>query len=148
MTTITDALPVFEAHEEWKRARALFESMYAWANDAQEQIEMCVKVEGILDDVDDALMTRVLRRRGWYLIPNASYPTSRRTSTRSTPRSPRTCARTRPRSPPPRPPTVSAVARSSRPSAPPSPPRLRARSRRARPCARVAARETLMCVFD
>jgi hypothetical protein len=36
--TTTDALPVFEAHEEWKRARALLESMYAWANDTQEQI--------------------------------------------------------------------------------------------------------------
>ena len=36
---------------------------------------MCVEVEGILDDVDDALMTRVLRRRGWYLVPNVStYP--------------------------------------------------------------------------
>jgi hypothetical protein len=48
--------------------------MYAWANDEQEQIEMCVEVEGILDDVDAALMTRVLRRRGWYLVPDASYP--------------------------------------------------------------------------
>ena len=35
---------------------------------------MCVEVQGILDDVDDALMTRVLRRRGWYLVPDASYP--------------------------------------------------------------------------
>ena len=44
-------------------------------NPEQEQIEMCVEVEGILDDVDDALMTRVLRRRGWYLVPNVStYP--------------------------------------------------------------------------
>jgi hypothetical protein len=48
--------------------------MYAWANDEQEQIEMCVEVQGILDDVNDALMTRVLRRRGWYLVPDASYP--------------------------------------------------------------------------
>jgi hypothetical protein len=72
--TTTDALPVFEAHEEWKRAHALLESMYAWANDEEEQIEMCVEVEGILDDVDDALMTRVPRRRGWYLVPDASYP--------------------------------------------------------------------------
>jgi hypothetical protein len=33
-------------------------------------------VQGILDDVDDALMTRVLRRRGWYLVPDVStYPT-------------------------------------------------------------------------
>jgi hypothetical protein len=55
MTTTTDALPVFEAYEEWKRAHALLTSMYAaWANDDQEQIEMCVEVQGILDDVDDA----------------------------------------------------------------------------------------------
>jgi hypothetical protein len=74
MTTTTDALPVFEAHEEWKRAHALLESMYEWANDEQEQIEMCVEVQGILNDVDDALMTRVLRRRSWYLVPDASYP--------------------------------------------------------------------------
>ena len=53
-TTTTNALP--EAHEEWKRAHALLESMYAWANDEEEQIKMCVEVEGILDDVDDALM--------------------------------------------------------------------------------------------
>ena len=66
--TTTDALPVFEAHEEWKRAHALLESMYAWANDEEEQIEMCVEVQGILNDVDDALMTRVLRRRSWYLV--------------------------------------------------------------------------------
>jgi hypothetical protein len=50
--------------------------MYAWAEDTQEQIDMCVEVQGILDNVDDALMTRVLKRRGWYLVPNAStYPT-------------------------------------------------------------------------
>ena len=76
MTTITNALPVSEAHEEWKRARALVDDMYAWAEDNQEQIDMCVEVQGILDNVDDALMTRVLKRRGWYLVPNAStYPT-------------------------------------------------------------------------
>jgi hypothetical protein len=74
MNTTTDALPVFEAHEEWKREQALLESMYEWANNEQEQIEMCVEVQGILDDVDDALMTRVLRRLGWYLVPDASYP--------------------------------------------------------------------------
>jgi hypothetical protein len=50
--------------------------MYDWANDEWQLIEMCVEVEGILDGVDDAHMTRVLRRRGWYLIPNLStYPT-------------------------------------------------------------------------
>jgi hypothetical protein len=50
--------------------------MKAFANDEWQQIEMCVEVEGILDGVDDALMTRVLRRRGWYLNPNVStYPT-------------------------------------------------------------------------
>jgi hypothetical protein len=32
MTTITNALPVSEAHEEWKREHALLESMYSWAN--------------------------------------------------------------------------------------------------------------------
>jgi hypothetical protein len=72
--TTTTALP--EAHEEWKREHALLRSMYAFANDEWQQIEMCVEVEGILDGVDDALMTRVLRRRGWYLVPNVStYPT-------------------------------------------------------------------------
>ncbi len=50
--------------------------MYAFANDEWQQIEMCVEMEGILDGVDDALMTRVLRRRGWYLVPIVStYPT-------------------------------------------------------------------------
>jgi hypothetical protein len=76
-TTTTNALPVVsEANEEWKREHALLESMYRWANDGEEQMDMCVEVEGILDGVDDALMTRVLRRRGWYLVPNEStYPT-------------------------------------------------------------------------
>ena len=71
--TTTTALP--EAHEEWKREHALLRSMYAFANDEWQQIEMCVEVEGILDDVDDALMTRVPWRRGWYLFPDVStYP--------------------------------------------------------------------------
>ena len=71
-TTTTNALP--DAHEEWERKR--LRSMYRWANDGEEQMDMCVEVEGILDGVDDALMTRVLRRRGRYLIPNLStYPT-------------------------------------------------------------------------
>jgi hypothetical protein len=49
--------------------------MYDWANNGEEQTDMCVEVEGILDGVDDALMTRVLRRRCRYLIPNLStYP--------------------------------------------------------------------------
>ena len=39
--TTTSALP--EAHAEWRRAHALLESMYAWAIDEQEQIEMCVE---------------------------------------------------------------------------------------------------------
>ncbi len=77
--TTTDTLPMLpalESYEEWKRARALVDDMYAWAEDNQEQIDMCVEVQGILDNVDDALMTRVLKRRGWYLVPNAStYPT-------------------------------------------------------------------------
>ncbi len=75
--TIPNALPVVsEAHEEWKREHALLESMYRWANNGEEQMDMCVEVEGILDGVDDALMTRVLRRRCWYLVPNVStYPT-------------------------------------------------------------------------
>jgi hypothetical protein len=71
-TTTTDARP--DAHEE--RERELLESMNRWANDEWQLTEMCVEVEGILDGVDDALMTRVLRRRGWYLVPNLStYPT-------------------------------------------------------------------------
>jgi hypothetical protein len=71
-TTTTDALP--DADEE--RERELLESMKRWANDEWQQIEMCVEVEGILDGVDDVLMTRVLRRRGWYLVLNVStYPT-------------------------------------------------------------------------
>ena len=71
--TTTDARP--DAHmAEWERE--LLEAMRKWANDEWQQTEMCVEVEGILDGVDDALMTRVLRRRGWYLVPNVStYPT-------------------------------------------------------------------------
>jgi hypothetical protein len=78
MTTTDDALPmlpVSEIYEKWKRARTLLDSMYAWANDIHEQNAMCVEVQGILDSVDDALMTRVLRRRCWHLVPDASYPT-------------------------------------------------------------------------
>jgi hypothetical protein len=68
----TDARP--DAHEE--RERELLESMKRWANSGEEQRDMCVEVEGILDGVDDVLMTRVLMRRGWYLVPNVSaYPT-------------------------------------------------------------------------
>ena len=69
----TSARP--DAHmAEWERE--LLEAMRKWANDEWQQIEMCVEVEGILDGVDDALMTRVLRRRGWYLVPNVStFPT-------------------------------------------------------------------------
>jgi hypothetical protein len=56
-------------------ARVLRESMYEWANDTKEQIDMCVlEVLCILDGVDDALMARVLKRRGWYLVPDDSYP--------------------------------------------------------------------------
>jgi hypothetical protein len=63
--TTTNALPVVsEAHEEWKCKHALLKSMYRWANNGDKQMDMCVEVEGILDGVDDALMTRVLRRRG------------------------------------------------------------------------------------
>ena len=69
--TTTDALP--EAHQEWERE--LLRSMNAFANDEWQQIEMCVEVEGILDGVDHALMTRVPWRRGWYLFPDVStYP--------------------------------------------------------------------------
>ena len=71
-TTTTSARP--QAHAEWERE--LLQAMNDFANDEWQQIEMCVEVEGILDGVDDALMTRVLRRRGWYLVPNVStYPT-------------------------------------------------------------------------
>ena len=71
-TTTSSARP--DAYEEWERE--LLESMRRWANDEWQQTEMCVEVEGILDGVNDALMTRVLRRRCWYLVPNVStYPT-------------------------------------------------------------------------
>jgi hypothetical protein len=77
MTTPTTAATTdarLDAYEEWERE--LLKSMNRWANDEWQQIEMCVEVEGILDGVDDALMTRVLRRHGWYLVPNVStYPT-------------------------------------------------------------------------
>ena len=74
-TTITTTSARPDAHmAEWERE--LLEAMERWANDEWQQIEMCVEVEGILTGVDDALMTRVLRRRGWYLVPNVStYPT-------------------------------------------------------------------------
>jgi hypothetical protein len=72
-TTITTPSARTDAHmAEWERE--LLKAMNDFANDEWQQIEMCVEVEGILDGVDDALMTRVLRRRGWYLVPDASYP--------------------------------------------------------------------------
>jgi hypothetical protein len=73
-TATTDARP--DADEELKRAHALLKSMYDWANSGEEQRDVCVEVEGILEGVNDELMTRVLMRRGWYLVPNLStYPT-------------------------------------------------------------------------
>ena len=48
--------------------------MYEWANNVHEQADMCVEVQGTLAGVDDALMTRVLKLRGWHLIPDSSYP--------------------------------------------------------------------------
>jgi hypothetical protein len=59
-TTTTSARP--EAHAEWERE--LLKAMDDFANDEWRQTEMCVEVEGILNGVNDALMTRVLRRRG------------------------------------------------------------------------------------
>jgi hypothetical protein len=103
-------------------------------------------------DVDDALMKRVLRRRGWYLVPDASYPSLQAyiDATHAALVADVRKYQAEVRSPPPRPPTASAAARSSRPSAPPPrPPRPSACSRRARPSARAPARDTLMmCVFD
>jgi hypothetical protein len=46
-TATTDARPY--AHEE--RERELLKSMNRWANDKEEQMDMCVEVEGILDGV-------------------------------------------------------------------------------------------------
>jgi hypothetical protein len=48
--TTTDALPMLpalESYEEWKRARALVESMYAWTEDIHEQTEMCANLEAV-----------------------------------------------------------------------------------------------------
>ena len=76
--TTTDALPMLpalESYEEWKRARALVESMYAWPEDIDEQTEMCALLQDTLD-VDEVRMSRIHKRRGWYLVPDAStYPT-------------------------------------------------------------------------
>ena len=76
--TTTDALAmlaVSEIYEKWKRARALVESMYAWANDIDAQADMCANLEDTFD-MDDALMSRIHKRRGWYLVPDAAlYPT-------------------------------------------------------------------------
>ena len=74
-TTITTTSARPDAHmAEWERE--LLKAMNDFANDKWQQTEMCVEVEGILDGVDDALMTRVLRRRCWYLVPDADlYPT-------------------------------------------------------------------------
>jgi hypothetical protein len=73
-TTTTNALPVAsEAHEEWSTR-----SSNASTRSSNPYTRVRVEVEGILEGVDDALMTRVLRRRGWYLVPNVStYPTLR-----------------------------------------------------------------------
>ena len=73
-TTITTTSARPDAHmAEWERE--LLKAMNDFANDEWQQTEMCVEVEGILTGVNDALMTRVLRRRGWYLVPNVStYP--------------------------------------------------------------------------
>jgi hypothetical protein len=76
--TTTDALamlPVSEIYEKWKRARALVESMYAWANNIDAQADMCANLEDTFD-MDDALMSRIHKQRGWYLVPDADlYPT-------------------------------------------------------------------------
>ena len=80
MTTTTTTNPATSSArpdaDEERRRDELLKAMRDFANDEWQQTEMCVEVEGILDGVDDALMTRVLRRRGWYLVPNVStYPT-------------------------------------------------------------------------
>ena len=74
MTTTTNALPVVvvsEAHEEWRRAHALLESMYAWTNDVDAQGDLREEV-GRERCVPDWLLARVHRRRNWNLIPNVS----------------------------------------------------------------------------
>jgi hypothetical protein len=102
--------------------------MYRWANDTKEQIVMCVlEVQGISDGVDDVLMARVLKRRGWYLVPDDSYPSLQAYIDASY-----AALAADVRASPPRPPTASVAALSSRPSAPP-PPRRSAPSPRARP---------------
>ena len=73
-TTITTTSARPDAHMAERERDELLKAMNDFANDKWQQTEMCVEVEGILDGVDDALMTRVLRRRGWYLVPDASYP--------------------------------------------------------------------------
>jgi hypothetical protein len=78
-TTITNTLPVVvsEAHEAWKRAHALrlLESMYAWANDGQELMDLREEA-GRERCVPDWLLVRVHSRSNWYLVPNVStYPT-------------------------------------------------------------------------
>ena len=73
-TTTTSARP--EAHTAERERDELLQAMHEFANDEWQQTEMCVEVEGILTGVNDEVMTRVLRRRGWYLVPNVStYPT-------------------------------------------------------------------------
>jgi hypothetical protein len=47
--------------------------MRQWAFNTQEQVDMCVELEHELD-VPDWLMTRVHKRRRWYLHPSAIYP--------------------------------------------------------------------------
>jgi hypothetical protein len=71
--TTPSALP--DAHEEWRRAHALLESMYAWTNDVDAQADLREEV-GRERCVPDWLLARVHRRRNWYLIPNVSaHPT-------------------------------------------------------------------------
>ncbi len=58
---------------DWRRAHEQCELMRQWAFNTQEQVDMCVELERELD-VPDWLMTRVHKRRRWYLHPSAIYP--------------------------------------------------------------------------
>jgi hypothetical protein len=67
-------LPAYEQNlNDWRRAHAECERMRQWAFYTQEQVDLCVEVERELG-VPGWLITRVHKRRFWYLHPSAIYP--------------------------------------------------------------------------
>jgi hypothetical protein len=69
---VTDASMAAHEQSDWRCEYALRESMYAWANDINAQVDTFEKVRTELG-VEDYIMARIHARRRWYLTPDTSF---------------------------------------------------------------------------